>query len=132
LAEAQDRAQNAFNLAHEQFLAGAITNLDLLTTEQLLVATDAAVAALDAALVQDQIALFKSFGRRLAPHCGSNASVSCTLRPMNLPLLRSFSLAFVLNGNQARRVVCWLMVGAQAEGCVPAHRNDRNERPGLF
>jgi NodT family efflux transporter outer membrane factor (OMF) lipoprotein len=62
LAEAQDRAQNAFNLAHDQFLAGAIANIDLLTTEESLVATDASVAASDAALVQDQIALFKALG----------------------------------------------------------------------
>jgi len=62
LAEAQARAQNAFDLVHDQLLAGAITNLDLLTTEQSLVATDAAVAASDAALVQDQIALFKALG----------------------------------------------------------------------
>jgi outer membrane protein TolC len=52
----------AFDLAHEQFLAGALTNLDLLTTEQSLVAVDAAVAVSDTALVQDQIAVFKALG----------------------------------------------------------------------
>jgi outer membrane protein TolC len=45
-----------------QFLAGAVSNLDLLTTEQSLIAADAAVAASDAALVQDQIAVFKALG----------------------------------------------------------------------
>jgi outer membrane protein, multidrug efflux system len=39
-----------------------ISNLDLLTTEQSLVALDAAVASSDAALVQDQIAVFKALG----------------------------------------------------------------------
>ena len=62
LAEAQDRAQKAFDMAHGQFIAGAVSNLDLLTSEQQLVATDAAVAGSDAALVQDQIAVFKALG----------------------------------------------------------------------
>jgi NodT family efflux transporter outer membrane factor (OMF) lipoprotein len=62
LGDAQDRLHEAFRIAHEQFLAGALTNLDLLTTEQSLVAVDAAVAASDAALVQDQIAVFKALG----------------------------------------------------------------------
>lgn len=62
LSEAQDRAQKAFEIAHSQFLAGAVSNLDLLTSEQQLIATDAAVASSDAALVQDQIAVFKALG----------------------------------------------------------------------
>ena len=62
LADEQTSAQTAFDLAHEQFLAGALTNLDLLTTEQSLVAVDAAVAVSDTALVQDQIAVFKALG----------------------------------------------------------------------
>jgi outer membrane protein TolC len=49
-------------MAHEQFIAGALSNLDLLTTEQSLIATDAAVAGSDAALIQDQIAVFKALG----------------------------------------------------------------------
>jgi outer membrane protein TolC len=52
----------AFNIAKDQFIAGALSNLELLTTEQSLVAVDAAVASSDAALVQDQIAIFKSLG----------------------------------------------------------------------
>jgi NodT family efflux transporter outer membrane factor (OMF) lipoprotein len=62
LSEAQDRARKAFDMAHDQFLAGAVSNLDLLTTEQTLVAADAAVATSDSALVQDQIAVFKALG----------------------------------------------------------------------
>jgi NodT family efflux transporter outer membrane factor (OMF) lipoprotein len=62
LGDAQDKVHIAFNIAHAQFLAGALSNLDLLTTEQALVAVDAAVASSDAALVQDQIAVFKALG----------------------------------------------------------------------
>jgi NodT family efflux transporter outer membrane factor (OMF) lipoprotein len=62
LVEAQDKARQAFGMAHDQFLAGSLTNLDLLTSEQSLVAAEAAVAASDAALVQDQIAVFKALG----------------------------------------------------------------------
>jgi len=52
----------AFGFAQDQFLAGALSNLDLLTTEQSLIAVDAAVASSDAALVQDQIVVFKALG----------------------------------------------------------------------
>jgi NodT family efflux transporter outer membrane factor (OMF) lipoprotein len=62
LALAQDRARRAFDIAQNQFLAGSLNNLDLLTTEQTLVAAESAVAASDSALVQDQISLFKTLG----------------------------------------------------------------------
>jgi NodT family efflux transporter outer membrane factor (OMF) lipoprotein len=62
LAEAQERIHGAFDIAHDSFEAGALSNLDVLTTEQSLVALDAAVAASDAALVLDQIAVFKALG----------------------------------------------------------------------
>ena len=62
LSEAQDRAHKAFDMAHDQFLAGSLSNLDLLTTEQSLVGADAAVASSDAALIQDQIAVFRALG----------------------------------------------------------------------
>jgi outer membrane protein TolC len=39
-----------------------LTILELLITEQSLVAADAAVADSDAALVQDQVAVFKALG----------------------------------------------------------------------
>jgi NodT family efflux transporter outer membrane factor (OMF) lipoprotein len=62
LGDARDKVHAAFDMAHEQFLAGSISSLDLLTTEQSLVAIDAAVASSDAGLVQDQIAVFKALG----------------------------------------------------------------------
>ncbi len=62
LLEAQQKAQSAFGMAHDQFVAGALSNLELLTTEQSLVSADSAVASSDAALVQDQIAVFKALG----------------------------------------------------------------------
>jgi outer membrane protein TolC len=49
-------------MAHDEFLGGAVGNLDVLTTEQTLVAVDSAVVAADAALVQGQITLFKALG----------------------------------------------------------------------
>ena len=62
LSEAQNRAQQAFDMAHGQYLAGAISDLDLFTSEQQLVASDAAVSSSDAALIVDQIAVFKALG----------------------------------------------------------------------
>jgi len=62
LGDAQDKVHAAFGFARDQFLAGALSNLDLLTTEQSLIAVDAAVASSDAALVQDQIVVFKALG----------------------------------------------------------------------
>jgi NodT family efflux transporter outer membrane factor (OMF) lipoprotein len=62
LADAQDKAHREFTMAKDQVLAGSLSSLDLLTTEQSLIAVDEAVAATDATLVQDQIALFKALG----------------------------------------------------------------------
>jgi outer membrane protein, multidrug efflux system len=62
LGDAQDKTHAAFGMAHDQFLAGSISNLDLLTAEQSLVAVDSAVASSDAALIRDQIAVFKALG----------------------------------------------------------------------
>jgi NodT family efflux transporter outer membrane factor (OMF) lipoprotein len=62
LGEAQARIHSAFGMAHGEFLAGAVSNLDLLTTEQTLVSIDASVASSDAALILDQIAVFKALG----------------------------------------------------------------------
>lgn len=62
LTQAQERARKAFDMAHDQFVAGALSQLELLTTEQQLVAADAAVASSDTALIQDQIVLFKALG----------------------------------------------------------------------
>ena len=62
LLAAQVRIHRAFDIASDQFTAGGVSNLDLLTTEQSLVAADAEVASSNAALVQGQIAVFKALG----------------------------------------------------------------------
>jgi NodT family efflux transporter outer membrane factor (OMF) lipoprotein len=62
LGEALDKAQRAFDMAHGQFAAGAASTLDTLTSQQTLVAASAQAAASDAALAQDQIAVFKALG----------------------------------------------------------------------
>jgi NodT family efflux transporter outer membrane factor (OMF) lipoprotein len=62
LGDARDKIHKAFGIARDEFGAGSVSNLDVLTTEQSLVALDAAVASADAALVQDQIAVFKALG----------------------------------------------------------------------
>ena len=62
LGEALDKAQRALDMAHGQFAAGSVSTLDTLTSEQTLVAANAQVAASDAALAQDQIAVFKALG----------------------------------------------------------------------
>jgi NodT family efflux transporter outer membrane factor (OMF) lipoprotein len=62
LGEALDKAQRAFDMAHGQFAAGAASTLDTLTSQQTLVTASAQVAASDAALAQDQIAVFKALG----------------------------------------------------------------------
>jgi len=45
-------------IAHQEYVAGSVSNLDLLTTEQSLVALDAAVASSDASLIQLQKSMF--------------------------------------------------------------------------
>jgi NodT family efflux transporter outer membrane factor (OMF) lipoprotein len=62
LLVARERARRAFDMAHEQFLAGAISDLDLLSAESTFVGADAAVAAADGAMAQDQIGVFKALG----------------------------------------------------------------------
>jgi NodT family efflux transporter outer membrane factor (OMF) lipoprotein len=62
LGEAQDKAKRALDMAHGQFAAGSASTLDTLTSEQALVTANAQVAASDAALAQDQIAVFKALG----------------------------------------------------------------------
>lgn len=62
LVDAQTRIHRSFDIAREEFAAGSVSSLDLLTTEQTLIALDAAVASSDATLVQDQIAVFKALG----------------------------------------------------------------------
>jgi outer membrane protein, multidrug efflux system len=62
LVDAQGRIHRSFDIARDGFAAGSISSLDLLTTQQTLIALDAAVASSDTALVQDQIAVFKALG----------------------------------------------------------------------
>jgi outer membrane protein TolC len=62
LGDAREKIHQAFGIARDELAAGSVSNLDLLTTEQSLVTLDAAVASADAALVQDQIAVFKALG----------------------------------------------------------------------
>ena len=62
LVDAQAKAHRAFGMAHDQFVAGSASTLDVLIAEQTLVAADAAVAQSDAAVIQDQIAVFKALG----------------------------------------------------------------------
>ena len=73
LTDARTRIQRAFDIASEQYRAGGVSNLDLLTTEQSLVAADSAVASADAALVQGQIAVFKALGGGWARNNGARA-----------------------------------------------------------
>lgn len=70
LGDAQARIHSAFGIAHDQLRAGALSNLDLLTTEQLLVTIDSSVASSDAALILDQIAVFKALGGGWRPESG--------------------------------------------------------------
>ena len=62
LVDAQRRIHRSFDIARDEFAAGSVSSLDLLTTEQTLVALDSAVASSDTTLVQDQVALFKALG----------------------------------------------------------------------
>jgi NodT family efflux transporter outer membrane factor (OMF) lipoprotein len=62
LGETQARARQAFEIARGSYLAGSISILDLLTSEETSINADAAVAASDAALVQDQVAIFRALG----------------------------------------------------------------------
>jgi NodT family efflux transporter outer membrane factor (OMF) lipoprotein len=62
LTEAQERIHRAFQIARDGYAAGSSSYLDVLTTEQSLVALDAEVASSDAELIQRQIDLFKALG----------------------------------------------------------------------
>ena len=66
LTAAQSKARRSFELAHGQFVAGAVSNLDLLTSEQSLVAADAAVAASDMAMGPVSDRDLQGAGRRVS------------------------------------------------------------------
>jgi NodT family efflux transporter outer membrane factor (OMF) lipoprotein len=62
LLRAQARIHRSFDIARAESAAGSLSPLDLLTTEQSLVALDAAVASSNSALIDDQIITFKALG----------------------------------------------------------------------
>ncbi|HUO12601.1 MAG TPA: TolC family protein, partial [Caulobacteraceae bacterium] len=62
LQAARDDNQRAFDLAQFQLQHGAIGFPDLLQTERNLIASQAALAASDQALVDDQVAVFQALG----------------------------------------------------------------------
>jgi len=62
LLDAQAKARRTYEIASGQFAAGEASQLDLLTAEQGVTGADAAVAASESALAQDQIAIFKALG----------------------------------------------------------------------
>jgi outer membrane protein TolC len=53
---------DSFEIVRDGFAAGSSSYLDVLTTEQSLVALDAEVASTDAELILRQIGLFKALG----------------------------------------------------------------------
>jgi NodT family efflux transporter outer membrane factor (OMF) lipoprotein len=62
LGLAQTKADKAYHFAHDAFLSGSISTLDVLTSEEALVSANNAVAKADAAIADDQIALFQALG----------------------------------------------------------------------
>jgi NodT family efflux transporter outer membrane factor (OMF) lipoprotein len=62
LANARDRADEAYRLAKIQFDAGAASYLDLLSAETTLVAAEQALAASDQQISSDQVAVFQALG----------------------------------------------------------------------
>lgn len=62
LAGAQQKIRRSFAIARDGYAAGSSSYLDLLTTEQSLVAIDAEVASSDAELIGVQIDVFKALG----------------------------------------------------------------------
>ena len=59
---AQAKADTAYRFAHDAFLSGSISTLDVLTSEESLVSANSAVAKSDTAIADDQIALFQALG----------------------------------------------------------------------
>ncbi|HEV2271772.1 MAG TPA: efflux transporter outer membrane subunit [Steroidobacteraceae bacterium] len=62
LGDAQRKIQRTFAIARDGYAAGSSSYLDLLTTEQSLVAINAQVASSDAELIELQVDLFKALG----------------------------------------------------------------------
>lgn len=74
LGDAQQKIRRTFQIAHEGYAAGSTSYLDLLTTEQSLVAINAEVAASDAQLIGLQIDLFKALGGGWQPSPGKGTA----------------------------------------------------------
>ena len=62
LEQARERADRALGMARDQFLAGSLSTLEVLVAQQTALTADAALAASDGVLAQDQVALFKALG----------------------------------------------------------------------
>ncbi|MBE7217736.1 MAG: TolC family protein [Caulobacteraceae bacterium] len=62
LQAARDNAAEAYRLSQVRLQNGAISQLDLFVIEETLVSADAALAASDAALINDQVSVFKALG----------------------------------------------------------------------
>jgi NodT family efflux transporter outer membrane factor (OMF) lipoprotein len=62
LRAAKDRAEQALALADSRRAAGALSFFELLTVQQTLTAANAAVAASDAQLIENQIDVFRALG----------------------------------------------------------------------
>ena len=62
LQAARDQAGEAYRLSQVRLQNGAISQLDLFVIEQTLVNADAALASSEAALVNDQVSVFKALG----------------------------------------------------------------------
>jgi NodT family efflux transporter outer membrane factor (OMF) lipoprotein len=62
LVTARDQSAEASRLAHVRFQAGGASFLDVLDAQRTLVDTQTTLAASDAALVSDQITVFKALG----------------------------------------------------------------------
>jgi len=62
LVRAKTTADEALRLVDVQFKAGAVSFLDLITTEQTAVAADQAVAQSDQTISSDQVAVFQALG----------------------------------------------------------------------
>jgi len=100
----QTSALKSVRSGHDQFVAGSSTYLDLLITEQSLVAADAAVAGLRLPLAQDQVAVSKrsaagGAGRdvfAVAHHLVSSTTISAVTRETNtvvtMPRCRLYAL----------------------------------------
>jgi NodT family efflux transporter outer membrane factor (OMF) lipoprotein len=64
LIYAQGKTHAAYAYAQHAFLSGGISSLDVLTSEQAQVVSDAAVASSDADVSRDEIAIFEALGYR--------------------------------------------------------------------